>query len=147
MMQPFSRGKRTPGARVVLVLFGIAWLALALQPCTIALEGDAECPNCFPAMDRSGISHLDGSHSSAAPNIACAASGSDCAFADGYHHDSRGGQLRLKDIPNAAAAAIVETNLVLPNAPRAMLQDFGRYTVAALGTARPINVLYCVYLK
>jgi hypothetical protein len=98
-------------------------------------------------MDHSGMSHPGGSHDSAASDVACATSGFDCALADDYNYDSRGGHLKLKDVPNGASAAIIETNLVLPNVPRAMLQDFDRYTFAAPGAAPPLNVLYCVYLK
>lgn len=97
-------------------------------------------------MDHSGVSHHGDSHDSAHSEAPCATSGSDCTLVDDYSHD-RGGYVKLKDAPNNASVAIIDAKLVLPDVPRAMLQDFERYTFAAPGAAPPLNVLYCVYLK
>jgi hypothetical protein len=98
-------------------------------------------------MDDSGPSRHGASHDSASADVACASGGFDCTLVDDYSHDGRGGHLKLKDAPNNASVAIIETNPVLPNVPRTMSQDFERYSFAALGAAPPLNVLYCVYLK
>jgi hypothetical protein len=126
--------------------FAVVWLNLALQPCAIALEGNEQCPRCPPEMDHSGISHHGDSHDSANSEVPCATSGFDCTLVDDYSHD-RGGYVKLKDAPNNASVAIIETNLVLPIVSRTTLQNFDRYTFASPVTAPPLNVLYCVYLK
>lgn len=97
-------------------------------------------------MGHSGMSRHVGSLDSASSDVPCATSGFDCTLVDDYSHD-RGGYVKLKDAPSNASVAIIETNLVLPNVPRTMLQNFDRYTFAAPGAAPPLNVLFCVYLK
>lgn len=97
-------------------------------------------------MDHIGMSHHGDSHHSPTSEAPCAKSGFDCTLVDDYNHD-RGGYVKLKDAPHNASVAIIDTNLLPPNAPRTMLQDVDRYTFAAPGAAPPLNVLYCVYLK
>jgi hypothetical protein len=126
--------------------FAVVWLNLALQPCAVALEGDEECPRCPPEMDHSGMSHHGDSHDSANSEAPCAASGFDCTLVDDYNHD-RGGCAKLKNAPDNASAAVVDTNLVPSNVSWTTPQNVDRYTFAAPGAAPPLNVLYCVYLK
>lgn len=143
---PVSRRKRISRARRALGYFAVVWLNLALQSCAMALEGDEECPHCPPEMDHSGMSHHGNSHDSTNAEMPCGTSGFDCTLVDDYSHD-RGGYVKLKDAPNNASVAIIETNLVLPNLVRTMLQFGDRCTFAPPGAAPPLNVLYCVYLK
>jgi hypothetical protein len=136
-----------PGARSALGVFAVLWLNLVLQPCAMAFGGDGECPSCPPEMDHSGMSHHGDARDSSSVDVPCATTSFDCALVDDYSHDGRGGQLKLKDVPNNTSVAIIETNIVLPNVPRLALRNFDRYRFAAPGAAPPLNVLYCVYLK
>jgi hypothetical protein len=126
--------------------FAVVWLNLALQPCAIALEGNEECPRCPPEMDHSGMSHHGDSHDSADFEAACATSGSDCILVDNYNHD-RGGYAKLKDAPNSAPVAVVDTNLASSHVSRTISQNVNRRAFITPGAAPPLNVLYCVYLK
>jgi hypothetical protein len=141
---PVSKRKQIAGARRALGFFAVVWFNLALQPCAIALE--EECPRCPPEMDHSGMSHHGDSRDSANSETPCATSSSDCTLLDDYSHD-RGGYAKLKDAPNNASVAVVDTNLVPSNVSRTMSQGVKRHTFAAPGAAPPLNVLYCVYLK
>ena len=143
---PVSRRKRISRARRALGVFAVVWLNLVLQPCAIAFEDSEECPRCPAEMDGSGMSHHGDSHDSGNSAAPCATSGSDCTFVDDYSHD-RGGYAKLKDAPNNASVAVVDTNLVPSNVSRTMSQGVKRHTFAAPGAAPPLNILYCVYLK
>jgi hypothetical protein len=125
--------------------FAVVWLNLALQPCAIALEGNEECPRCPPEMDHRGSHHGD-SDDSANSEAPCATSSFDCTLVDDYNHD-RGGYAKLKDAPNNAPVAVVDTNLAPWHVSRTTSKNVDRYTFAAPGAAPPLNVLYCVYLK
>lgn len=143
---PVSRRKRNLRARSAVAFFAIVWLNLVLQPCAIAFDGTEDCPRCPPETEHSGMSHHGDSHDSASTGIPCATSSSDCTFVDNYNHD-RGGYTKLKDAPNTASVAIVDTNLVPSNVSRTMPRNRNRHAFIPPGGAPPLNVLYCVYLK
>lgn len=127
------------------MLFAVAWLNLTLQPCAMALEGGAKCPDCPPAAEDGRISHGT-SHARSGAEAPCAAAGLDCGFAGQYSHDGRGGHAKPKDSPAAASFAVVESHFVLPAAVRTALPSPARRAGAA-SPWPPLSILYCVYLK
>jgi hypothetical protein len=113
----------------------------------MALDGGGECPDCPPDIDHGSMSHHAEVQAAAASGESCATGHVGCAAAEGYSHEQRGGQLKLKDAPNTASAAIIETNVLLQDSRRPVSPQVLRRTSLVPGAAPPLNVLYCVYLK
>lgn len=139
------RQQRQPWGRGALGLFVVVWLNLALQPCAMAFAADEDhdCPHCPPAQTH----EHDGMHVGTQHDMPCADSVADCATADDWNHDGRGGQSKLKDTP---------TDLLVAIAPHELAAAFRQATDARLvprqasvhaGTSPPLHVLNCVYLK
>jgi len=138
------RQQQHPLGRRILGLFVAVWLNLALQPCAMAVEADADhdCPHCPPAE-----THEHGAmHGGMDPDMPCADAAADCAFADDWNHDGRSGQFKLKDAPVELPIAIAPHELSVPfrQATSATLRP--RYASVHAGAPPPLHVLYCVYL-
>jgi len=136
--------QKTFGRRA-LGLFVAVWLNLALQPCAMAsqVEADGDCPGCPPAK----MQHHDGMHGNMERDMPCVDAGTDCMLDADWNHDGRGGQAKLKDAPAATLIAIVphELKLSLQNPRNAALRP--RCASVHAGAPPPLHVLHCVYLK
>lgn len=139
------RRKQQTFGRRALGLFVAVWLNLALQPCAMAydVDADADCPNCPPAE----MQHHDAMHGDTEHDMPCADAASDCMLDADLNHDGRGGQIKLKDAPTVAPIAITTNELLLPfNHPgNATLHP--RYASEHAGAPPSLHVLHCVYLK
>ncbi|MCH9674365.1 MAG: hypothetical protein K0U93_23200 [Gammaproteobacteria bacterium] len=128
------RQRRTTWGRRVLGVFAVAWLAVILQPCAMAMGVDEhDCPHCPPAETRE--------------TPPCETTNNpDCAFDDEINAEARSQQVKVKDshhdLPMAIAPAAYDTlQLTFVSQPvpdtRLLLHPSGP----------PLHVLYCVYLK
>jgi len=136
--QQQTRGHRALG------LFALVCLNLALQPCAMALQSDDyDCGHCPPAQ-ASGHAETHAGHDQDAP---CADATSDCAMADDWNHDGRGGQFKVKDAPTDTLIAITPHELAAPFRRPADAILRSRYALSHAATAPPLYVLNCVYLK
>jgi len=129
--------------RRALGLFVAVWLNLALQPCAMAFEAAAGCPDCPPAK----MQHHDGMHGNMEREMPCADAVADCMLDADWSHDGRSGTAKLKDAPAATLVAIIphELSLSFHNPGNAALRP--RYASAHTGAPPPLHVLNCVYLK
>ena len=120
--------------RRVLGLIVVAWLAVIVQPCAMAMGVESDsCPHCPPqeTAEKSPCEEL---------------AGEDCTTEDQVSADSRSSQSKLKNNPTDLLAAI-------PTPPIASAKS--AYATQCLPDAAawlypggpPLNVLYCVYLK
>lgn len=141
-----------PGAHSVFALLLVAWLNLALTPCAMAFDAtpDHNCPHCPPAAavhDAHGDNDAGhGGHGMADQPMPCATAAADCLSPDESTLDARTGFVKLKDAPAEQPLAILPHQVVLPAAPaRAPASRNCHYRNP--GHPRPLNVLYCVYLK
>jgi len=113
--------------RRVLGTFVVAWLAVLLQPCVMALGLDQDCAHCPPAETPCEL-----------------ATSQDCAFGDQLNAESRSQQ--LKDSPSEVPVAIAPA---CHEPAKQLLKTQARVDSSVLinpsGPSR--NVLFCVYLK
>jgi hypothetical protein len=139
------RHKQQNFGRRALGLFVAVWLNLALQPCAMAydVEADADCPDCPPA----GMQHHDGMHSDMGRDMPCADADTDCMLDADWNHDGRSGQSKLKDAQPDVPIAIAAHERALPFSRRANTTLYPRYASVYAGAPPPLHVLHCVYLK
>ena len=138
------RRRRAPWTRRVLGLFAVSWLAMALQPCAMALGMDAghDCPHCPPAHS-AHAGHGD-MHGAPAPT-SCAGGASGCdSFAE-YNYDGRLLELKPEDAPVDVPMA------VLPPGGDVIAASVVARTVARSihppGVPPPVSIRFCVFLN
>ena len=151
-------GRRAVGA------FAFVWLSMALQPCVMALGGDAPCAHCPPAMaaqhgshDESGHGHADhgsahegmsshdhSSQDTASTDSHCADS-DDCSALDEYNYDGRTPKTGVKDVQAKVFAILAPPGTTVAGAdckpaPASQTVEY------KAGASPPLHVLNCVYL-
>ena len=134
--------KRKLRGRGALGLFAAVWLNLALQPCAMAYENatDHDCPGCPPAE----MTGHHGGHADATVDTPCADGLADCMVDDDASLDSRGGDLKVRDLPAPVALAPADDVALL--APIAQAPAPPPFASAHSGAPPPIHLLNCVFL-
>ena len=125
------RREKTTWGRRVLGTFVVAWLAIVLQPCAMAMGADSDpCPHCPPA-------ETPPCETTITP---------DCGLDDQLTNESRSNPSKVKDVPDEPPVAIqpdlIQSAWIDPRArPLPPASHFFN------PSGPPLNVLYCVYLK
>lgn len=118
-----------------VVLFAI--LNLALQPCVMAMNPDADhgCPHCPP-----GMRHAVHDHGQKLAEFET------CEISAVYHFDGRGDQPPAKQ-PSPDLASLPADVAVLPAYVASADRRPARLHLPRYTGDPPLNVLHCVYLK
>ena len=117
----------------VLSTFIVAWMTIALQPCSMALEAEPDCPHCPPTEQRE-LPPCD------------VLTIQDCAVDDQLSAEPRSFKVKAKNSTSDLPVAIVPaTNAVA--SPTALEQPAQTSSILLYPSGPPRNVLFCVYLK
>ena len=120
------------GHRVLSALI-VAWMTIALQPCSMALEAEPDCPHCPPTEQRE-LPPCD------------ALTIQDCAVDDQLSAEPRSLKVKAKNSANDLPVAIVPSTSAIASLT-VFEQPPPPGSILLYPSGPPRNVLFCVYLK
>ena len=136
--------KRRIRSRGALGLFVAVWLNLALAPCAMAYEAEADhdCPHCPPAE----MQGHHGDHAGMQAQASCADNLSDCGLDGEFSHDARNGQSKPAEghyeLPVVAAADALLQQHTISIRQRAPPLP----ALVHSGAAPRLHLFHCVFL-
>lgn len=143
-MNPFQSDSRKlkTRRRLLPALLAAVVVNLAIQPCAMALGLNDGCAHCPPAEESAMPMHRG--HELAPDEAPCASSPGACDLT-GASIDGRTVQLKVKDTGELPVALLADVAALVVPSPHDSPHSLVPPDIP--GSAPPVRVLYCVYLK